>query len=196
MLHRPLGGIEVARSWFEWLTGARKDGAERRAEVPSLHTAIRSQDIDPLTGALRWERFQSMLDFEQERAPGVLLVVDLSKHSNNIAMLAAERDGDIVPWLAQAIRQAIRADDLMAHIDGHRFAVLLRGAPQDVAQGVSERILESVDDTIFMTAEGITQIDVVIGGAVFAPASGRDPFGEATANLDRARNISPSVFLQ
>lgn len=186
----------MARSWFGWLTGKRDEGVERRAEVPQAAVAVQPQDIDPLTGALRWDRFLSMFDTEQEQAPGVLLVIDLGTQSESIEMIASGKEGEILPWLAQSIRQAIRSDDLLAHVTGYRFAVLLRGARQDVGNAISERILESVDNTIFMTAEGIAHLEVTIGGVAYDQSSGRDSYGEALDNLDQARSRGASVILQ
>src|SRR5690606_10974138 len=117
-----------------------QQGERRQSEVP-LAIPVGSDDIDQLTGALKWHRFTSLLDAEHQRAPGVLLVVDLSSRSQSLAQMAGQKADEILPWLAQAIRQAMRSDDLLAHVDGYRFAVLLRGAPHDVAESVSNRIL-------------------------------------------------------
>lgn len=186
----------MARSWFGWLTGKRDEGVERRVEAPRTQIVIEPQDVDPVTGALHWERFLALFQAEQAQAPGVLLVIDLSTRSHSIELIAAERQGEILPWLAQAIRQAVRSDDLLAHVDAYRFAVLLRGARQEVGAAISRRILESVDNTIFMTAEGIAHLDITIGGAAFAPAPGHDPYDEALHNLDRAKSPGTSMILQ
>lgn len=186
----------MAKSWFGWFEGKRDDTVERRADVPRAAIAIEADDIDPLTGALYWDRFQTMFAAEQAQAPGVLLVIDLSERSNRAGGDEAEKAAEILPWLAQAIRQAVRSDDLLAHIDGFRFAVLLRGAPQAVGQATCDRILESVDNTIFMTVDGISRLDVTIGGVVFDAAAGRDAFDKAASALDRARRSDQSFILQ
>lgn len=186
----------MAKSWFGWFEGKRDDTTDRRADAPRAAIAVEPGDIDPLTGALYWDRFQVMLDAEQARAPGVLLVIDLSERSSSTGGTGEQRAMEILPWLAQAIRQAIRADDLLTHVDGFRFAVLLRGAPQAVGQATCDRILESVDNTIFMTADGLSRPDVTIGGAVFDAASGRDAFNKATSALDRARRADQPSLVQ
>jgi GGDEF domain-containing protein len=187
----------MAKSWFNWFDGKNDDeAADRRADVPRPAIAIGPDDIDPMTGALYWKRFQDMLDAEQARAPGVLLVVDLSERSNRIRSDDHEKAAEILPWLAQAIRQAIRSDDLLTHVDGFRFAVLLRGAPQQVGKATCDRILESVDNTIFMTADGISRLGVTIGGAVFETDGGREAFATATNALDRAKRSEQHALLQ
>ena len=184
------------KSVFDWFSGKKAQQGERRqTDVPAA-IPVASDDIDQLTGALKWHRFTALLEAEQQQAQGVLLVVDLSSRSQSLALTAGQKEEEILPWLAQAIRQAMRSDDLLAHVDGYRFAVLLRGAPQEVAEAVSNRILESVDDTIFMTAHGIAQLGVKVGGASFAPGAERDVVESAVSNLDKAREAQrPSVIL-
>lgn len=185
----------MIKSWLNWLNKNRDEGVERRAEVAPPVMEITPRDIDPVTGALRWERFLAMFNAEQEQAPGVLLVVDLSSRAQTLDMMGAQNQSDILPWLAQAIRQAIRSNDLLGHVDGYRFAALLRGAPQEVGDAISARILESVDNTIFMTAEGIAKLSVTVGGTLIGERSRSDALGLAIANLDRARSMgTPSII--
>ncbi|KFL30521.1 hypothetical protein JP75_15205 [Devosia riboflavina] len=186
----------MAKSWFSWLTGKDYKGETRRAEVQRPAIKIAPQDIDPFSGALRWDRFMAMLEAEQAQGPGALLIVDLSARSGSAAAAAGQKTEEILPWLGQSIQQAIRADDLLAHIEGYRFAALLRGAPQEVATAVSERILESVDDTIFMTAEGIVHLGVTIAGAVYQQSPGPDALDAAMANLNIAKDTGRTLFVQ
>jgi GGDEF domain-containing protein len=176
----------MKKSWLDWLRGSAGDRQERRAAVPQPIEAIGPDDIDPMTGALKWERFVAMLDAEQRQAGGTLLIIDLGGRSRRGDMLGEGSEQEILPWLAEAVRQAIRGDDLIAHSDGYRFAVLLRGAAEDVSQAVTERILESVDNTIFMTARGIARIEVAVGGSVFESASEHDVLRDAIAMYEQA----------
>lgn len=184
----------MAKSWFGWFGG--KTEVERRVERPQAAIAVGPDDIDPLTGTLRWDRFQVMLEAEQTQEPGVLLLIDLSERSIRVGGSDEAKALEILPWLAQAIRQAIRADDLLAHVDGYRFAVLLRGAPQEVGQITSDRILDSVDNTIFMTADGISKLDVTIGGQTFEVADGQTLFDLAAANLERAKRLDQPALVE
>lgn len=184
----------MAKSWFGWF--GEKTEVERRAERPRAAIAVSPDDVDPLTGALYWDRFQAMLEAEQAQEPGVLLLIDLSERSIRVGGTEEAKAREILPWLAQAIRQAIRGDDLLAHVDGYRFAVLLRGAPQEVGQITSDRILDSVDNTIFMTADGISKLDVTIGGKAFEVADGQSLLELAAANLDRARRLDQQALVQ
>lgn len=188
----------MAKSWFSWLTGKDKsnNAAERRTARPQAAIVPKAEDFDPLTGALRWDRFLAMMNEEQAQAPGVLLIIDLSDRSATVSSIRRGKEEEIVPWMAEAIRQAIRSEDLLAHVEGYRFAALLRGAPQDVGSDISERVLESIDNTLFMTAEGVAKLEVTIGGAVFAENSGRDILAEAIINLGQAQNLGSAAVLQ
>lgn len=185
----------MVKSWFGWLSGSNGEkDVERRAEVPAAQVKVEPGDIDPVTGALRWERFLAMMDAEQQQAPGVLLVVDLSARSESLAAIASEKEEDILPWLAQAIRAAIRSDDLLSHVSGYRFAALLRGAPQEVGSAIGARILDSVDNTIFMTADGIARLGVNVGGAVYESTPDSDVLAAALENLRLARETgTPAI---
>ncbi|MBU1336404.1 MAG: diguanylate cyclase [Alphaproteobacteria bacterium] len=185
----------MIRSWLGWLVGKGDNKADRRNDVAPAAFEVGQRDLDPLTGALRWERFMTMLDVEQAQAPGVLLLIDLSARTGQVAATASARDENL-PWLAQAIRQAIRSDDLLAHVSGYRFAVLLRGAPLHLGEAISSRILESVDDTIFMTADGIAELEMSIGGVSFDGGARRDVVAAATAHLDQARQSGKPAIIQ
>ena len=186
------GGVEMKKSWFGWLTGKSEGEGDRRKNVAPAAFEVRERDLDPLTGALRWDRFMTMFNVEQAQAPGVLLLIDLRTRTEGID---ADEWEENLPWLAQAIRQAIRSDDLLAHVSDYRFAVLLRGASQHLAEAISRRILESVDDTIFMTAEGIVPLETSIGGASFEGEDRRDVVADATANLDQAQKSGKQAII-
>lgn len=182
----------MKKSWFGWLTGKGDGKGERRKNVVPTAVEVSERDLDPLTGALRWDRFMTIFNVEQAQAPGALLLIDLRTRTEGIDPNEWEEN---LPWLAQAIRQAIRADDLLAHVSDYRFAVLLRGAPLHLAEAISRRILESVEDTIFMTADGIAQLDTSIGGVSFLGGARRDVVADAIANLDQAQKLGKQAII-
>ena len=187
-----MGRVKMIKSWFTWLTGKTERGGDRRQEVAPAAFEMGARDIDPLTGALRWDRFMTIFNVEQAQAPGVLLLIDLSTVTDGIETAEWEEN---LPWLAQAIRQAIRADDLLAHVSDYRFAVLLRGASQFRSEAISLRILESVEDMAFMTIDGVAQLETSIGGASFNGGERRDVVADAIANLDQARKSGKPAII-
>jgi GGDEF domain-containing protein len=176
----------MARSWFDWLTG-KSDTVDRRETVPAAVSVPSPADYDPLTGALRWERFLPLLEAEQAQAPGVMLIVDLAEHSHRLATSQCE-DKEVLPLLASAIRQSIRVDDLLAHVEGHRFAALLRGASEEYGEAIKARVLESVENTIFLSDNGLVNLDVVVGSAPYSPLESGNLMSSAMSQLPRQQD--------
>lgn len=183
----------MLKSWIDRLTG-RGEGGDRRTPVPDAAVKVEAHDFDPATGALRWARFMEIFQVEQEQAAGVLLVIDLTDRSQSMGTIV-DSEKQLVPWMAQSIRQAIRSDDLLSHVDGYRFAVLLRGASPELGNSISQRILASIDNTIFLTAGGIAEPGVTIGGHIFDHAKGRDIVGETMAILESAQKTGASIII-
>lgn len=161
----------------------------RHGEVPSP-LQIDQSDIDPLLGTLVWSRFVAL--FEDEKAQGrkgAMLIVDLDQSRMSALAMAEGNRVEVLPLMADALRRAVRRDDLLAHVRDGRFALLLRGAEQSMASTIADRILESVEDTVFMLAEGIASLSVDVGGTAFSQdaPSLSDIIARADANLDQAR---------
>jgi diguanylate cyclase (GGDEF)-like protein len=137
------------------------------------------------------------LEAERLQSAGALLVIDLDERSTEIETLAEESRKSVLPWLSQSIRHAVRAEDLVTHLYDYRFAVLLRGAAQEVADTVAKRIRESVDDTIFMTNEGISRLGVAVGGVTYDPAREKDNdiIKAAFDNLGNAAKSEPFILI-
>ena len=183
---------------LDWLTGNAGVDGERRAKASPELPVLDPADFDPATGTLHWSRFMAILEAERSETPGALLMIDLNSGSGSTEALTGEFQGDVLPLLAQSIRQAVRAEDLIAHVAGYKFAVLLRGAEQEVAEGAARRIQESVDDTLFMTVAGILRLGADVGGALYVSPDRRH--GEiveaAKVNLDAARTSTTHVRIQ
>lgn len=152
----------MKKSWLGRFSHSENHDTERRADVAPALEPILGEDYDPRTRTLKWHRFMTMLEAEQSQGPNALLLINLTPQSHRMADAVLDAAKDVLPLLAQALRQAIREDDLVAHSDGYRFVVMLRGASQDVGQAVSARIQESVDDTIFITAAGVLPLEVAV----------------------------------
>ncbi|SMQ60395.1 diguanylate cyclase (GGDEF) domain-containing protein [Devosia lucknowensis] len=187
----------MAKSWLDWITGKSEENWDRRSDEARDLPPIQAGDIDPTTGAVNWVRFAAILEGEQAVHPGVLLVVDLDDRSAAIEAIAEDHRADILPWLAQSIKQAVRADDLVTHLHGYAFAVLLRGAPQAIAAQLASRIRESVDDTLFMTASGIARLGVAVSGVSY-PSEKAGEGGlieEALDGLAEAKNSDSQIVI-
>lgn len=175
-------------SWLSRVAGTAFSGKERRSQSMAPPITITARDIDPETGVLRSDRFLTILAAEQARASGALLIIDMASRVDRLAQIAVADRAETLGMLAQAIRQAVRADDIIGHVEGDRFAVLLRGAEQSIAGMIAQRICDSVDDTLFIGPDqSLAKFDVAVGGATFQPSSGRDSFAAASVMLETAR---------
>jgi diguanylate cyclase (GGDEF)-like protein len=161
--------------------------------LPVLHPS----DFDAPTGTLRLQRFMALMVERQQDAPGALMIIDLDNQSLALGQHAGEID-EFLPPLSQAIRQAVRNDDWIAHVAGFKFALLLHGADQALADGIADRIRESVADTLFLTENGIAQLGVAIGGVAFTPARSRQGsvFEAANSNLAEARHSQSGTCIR
>ncbi len=188
----------MVKSRIGWFARRWRIAEDRRSRPAAIPLTIRSDDLDPALGTLLWPRFTALLDREISAGrSGALLVLDLAE-APAISDLVTRRRQEILPLLAQAIRHAVRNEDLVAHLDACRFVILLRGAPQVVADKVARRILESVDDTVFLIAEGLVRVSVGVGGVVFASGrfDRREMLERAAENLDRVKALEVRALVQ
>lgn len=166
---------------------SRDEMFSERRTGPALSMAQFSpSDLEPVLGTLTWSSFSRALEKDRTQAlDGVLLVIDISEASRSLLGTAAETQSDVLPLLAGGLQQAIRRTDLVSYIGGYRFAVLLRGSPQDVAAEAADRMHQSIADTVFMISAGIAPISITIGGARLTPAhmDQKSVLDRAAANL-------------
>lgn len=193
------GSLSVLKSRIGWFADRWGKAKDRRARPAAKSIALRTEDMDPALGTLPLTRFLAILDGEiSSGGAGALLVLDLDGKARAAADLVARNRHEILPLLAQAIRQAVRSGDLIAHLDACRFVVLLRGAPQAVADTVARRILGSVDDTVFLVAEGLIRLSVGVGGVAFSSGTmdRRQMLERAAQNLERVAELDVRAMVQ
>jgi diguanylate cyclase (GGDEF)-like protein len=187
----------VAKSWLSKFVAGEETPAQRRASAPIIAADISDADRDPSLGTVALSTFTRVVEQEKSHPGGALLFIDLDAKSALMTPEIAELHDETLIWLAQAIVQCVRSDDLVSHVEGYKFAVLLRGAKQEVAASVAERILQSVDNTIFLTSDGIAPLGVDVGGVVFADSDrpADDLVRSAADNLDTARSSDRRIWV-
>lgn len=180
----------MAKSRSGWFGGKDPKNTDRRLRPTPGPLAPDRVHLDPILGTHAWTSLADILEADKSAGHGgALLVVDLDSQSGVFVAKIGEDRNEILRLLADALGQAIRNSDLIAHLENCRFAVLLRGAPADIAQSVAERVLESVRNTVFLVSEGIAPLSVELGGVLFdgTMLDAHALLHSATVNLDLAR---------
>jgi GGDEF domain-containing protein len=179
----------MVKSRSEGPEGTHPEDADRRVRATPEPLALDQAEVDPTLGTHAWTLLADTLEADKAAGyGGALLVIDLDRQSSALAARTGENRNEILPLLADALRRAVRSSDLMAHLEDFRFAVLLRGAPLEIAQSVAQRVLESVGNTVFWLSEGLAPLSVEVGGALFDKGTpgASTLLHSATANLQGA----------
>jgi diguanylate cyclase (GGDEF)-like protein len=154
---------------------------------------------DSLTGLANHRTFQERLRAEAARAvrrgsPLSLMLIDLDRFKQvNDSLGHPEGDGVLVA-VAQRMRSAARASDLVARVGGEEFALLLPDTRSDETMVVAERLRSQV------AAGPVGPIDhlTISIGVCDLDAAGGDPgdlYGHADAALYRAKRLGRNMSL-
>ena len=145
-----------------WVAGAR---AERLRDAESFYHAL--AEHDPLTGLYNARAFRSRYGRSLERAartggPLSLLLIDVD-HLKQINDRHGHATGNkVLMHVANALREAKRAEDSAARWGGDEFAILLDGGDSTSARRVAENVLARVQAKSVAFARGLS-VTVTIG---------------------------------
>ena len=170
---------------------ASLDAMHRQLEEAHAHVSEKAR-MDQMTGFLNRETFMGELAGRREHLDvSTLLIIDaddFKKINDRFGHLTGD---EALQQISGAIREAIRAGDVVGRIGGEEFAVFLPGAGSQEATEIAERIRGSVEALRFRPGPeaGILPITVSIGGA----SASREPvisdlLKTADRNLYRAKN--------
>lgn len=136
------------------VTTACAFAARNRWQVQDEQDALTAQlaelaDVDGLTGCLNQRAFGRSMDEHCTRSePGAttaLIIVDLD-HFKQVNDGHGHIAGDMVLGLvADALRHAVRTDDLVARIGGDEFAVIAPGLRLDAAEALADRCRRAIE---------------------------------------------------
>jgi diguanylate cyclase (GGDEF)-like protein/PAS domain S-box-containing protein len=151
---------------------------------------------DTMTGlpnrALLTDRLTDALEICKRGESGfALLVIDLNHFHRVNARFGDVGGDDVLRGVAQALRQAVRVDDVVARIGGDKFGILLLGdSLEGVAGGIATRIKKALrrpyrlaNEEIFISAT----IGVVIGQSSYARAG--EVLRDADSALDEGKRL-------
>jgi diguanylate cyclase (GGDEF)-like protein len=160
------------RDALDELTIAHKQLADTHAELTEAYARLAEKSRhDEMTGLLNRESFFGALKNTRRRNDaGALLVIDADnfKYINDTH---GHQQGDVALLLiSDAIRRAVREDDLVGRIGGEEFAAFLPGASDEDAMLVAERMRISVEELRFHPGEGkYLPLSISIGASRLRP---------------------------
>jgi diguanylate cyclase (GGDEF)-like protein len=136
------------------VTTACAVAARNRWQVQDEQDALTARlaalaDVDGLTGCLNQRAFGRSMDEHctstQPGATTALIIIDLD-HFKQVNDSHGHIAGDMVLGLvAEALRHAVRAGDLVARIGGDEFAVIAPGLRSDAAEALADRCRRAIE---------------------------------------------------
>lgn len=163
----------------ECIVSVVRDRAERKEYETALALAALT---DELTGLPNRRLFtDAMHEAINKGQSGCVAIIDLD-HFKQVNDRHGHAAGDaVLKSFARVARQGLRSSDTLARIGGEEFALLLPGAPMEVAERICARLGASLAQTI--TEFGGAQITVTT--SIGLARLGRDP-DAALALADQA----------
>ena len=166
-----------------------QDVTERRDYEDRLqHMA----DHDPLTGLFNRRRFERELERQAEHMrrygePGAAIVIDLDHFKYINDSLGHAAGDELIISAAGALRDRVRATDVLARLGGDEFAVLLPRATEAEAVQVGEEICKAIraKATVFDGSRRLKST-ASVGVACFEPDGGDLSGEDVIVNADLA----------
>ena len=144
--------------FMDLISEIKADGALRDRLVAEVQKMSKLAQTDSLTGLANRTEFDADLErlsTSEPSEPFGLAIVDLDDFKDiNDACGHSAGDSALVEFAAR-LRHAVRDTDLVARIGGDEFAVLLVGAPKDIAAQLIDRLIEKLSFTLEIGGEFI-----------------------------------------
>lgn len=134
---------------------------------------------DPLTGLYNQRVFWDLLDSEVARGrrrghPIGLLLIDLDNFKSINDGYGHATGDALLKTIATTLKQALRAEDMLARYGGDEFVALLPDTPMEDIVQVAHRILDGIGRTRITTADGSTLASTVSIGVAMFPEHAND----------------------
>lgn len=135
---------------------------------------------DPLTSLFNQRVFWELLETEFARAkrrdhPVGLLLIDLD-HFKSINDGYGHAFGDVyLKTLAATLREALRAEDILARYGGDEFVALLPASTEEETVRVAHRILDAISATVITTRDGSDLVGSASIGMATYPQHAESP---------------------
>lgn len=141
---------------------------------------IESQAIvDDLTKVYNYRYFQQKIRQEIEKAAlggthTSLMIIDLDDFKRINDTYGHAMGNKVLIELSQILRKSIRQYDLLFRYGGDEFVILFPNTDKKTAEKIGQRILESVNEAIFGTSEGIEESLTFSAGIAEFPTDADD----------------------
>ena len=158
-----------------------------RSLVNQVTLALRNSDVhqeltmqarvDALTGLANRAAFTAELaNIAANHGHGTtsqILFLDLDDFKDVNDILGHRAGDDLLIEVANRLRRCTRPDDVCARLGGDEFAVVLRGATEETAVDIAQRMVESIAEPIDLNGQ-IAQVGASIGIAIGTPQMSMD----------------------
>lgn len=163
---------------------AVKDIAERQRLESDLEFLA---DHDPLTRLLNRRRLPhavgSAVSTAQQGLPGALLYIDLDNFKVVNDTLGHEAGDRLLLAVAEVLRGAVRADDILVRFGGDEFVIILPNCEIPDALKIGEKLREQIEELVFAERGRSFRIGASIG---VTPIDGTRSATEIIAPADSA----------
>lgn len=170
---------------------------QRHAEKALRRQVSDAATYDQVTGAYNAPAFMSEIDRRAKDLSGprrgAMLIIDAAHARSLHQRLGGLSDEEPVRIIANAIRSAVRHDDLVGRLDLYTFAVFLPTATEIDAVEISARIRAAVGK-VYVAPDGSGDaLTITIGGVICEGTTDFDTMVKAVAEVIEA---SPNLVTQ
>ncbi|MEP7280733.1 MAG: diguanylate cyclase [Rubrivivax sp.] len=155
-----------------WLAASVRRGNRALREVNA--ELQRRSEHDPLTGLANRRRLQTAMQVSGEpaRLDAGVFIVDVD-HFKQINDRIGHSAGDaVLIEVAERLRQAVRAGDLVVRWGGEEFVVVAQGLALPDVEHLAQRLLDGIAGSPMVIDDGAVQVTVSVGYARFPLAAG------------------------
>jgi len=156
---------------------------------------------DELTGHFNRSRLREELDrfmagAVRYKIPGAFIVIGIDRLAAINESEGYETGDAIVIEVGQRIDRCVRGSDVVGHLGGDRFGVILGNCPEDDIAAVAGKLMETVSQNPIHTPGGSRDITVSAGGLSFPgfARTARDALTKAEIALREAKRKAPNRF--
>ncbi len=129
-------------------------------------------DHDFLTGLFNRRRFEQALAQETKSAArygghGAVILIDLDHFKEVNDRFGHKAGDDLLKMVARALKDRIRATDMLARLGGDEFGMILPQADENQARVVADEIVKTLRRQAAMLGEAVIPITASVGVALF-----------------------------